>query len=90
VAPLWRSRIGPIWAINNKAQLSKLPRTFWPQPKPYGLVLALDENGNVVRSLHDPAGRHLKEITSGREYGGFLYLGSLHNDRIGKVALPGS
>jgi sugar lactone lactonase YvrE len=71
-----------------KAQLSKLPKALWPKPKPYGLVLALDEGGNIIQSLHEPAGKHLKEITSAREYGGHLYLGSLHNDRIGKYKLP--
>lgn len=72
-----------------KAQMSKLPKAFWPKPKPYGFVLALDENGRITRSLHEPTGKHLKEITSAREYGGDLYLGSLHNDRIGKYKLPG-
>jgi sugar lactone lactonase YvrE len=72
-----------------KEQMSKLPKAFWPKPKPYGLVLALDETGKITKSLHEPTGKHLKEITSAREYGGYLYLGSLHNDRIGKYKLPG-
>jgi sugar lactone lactonase YvrE len=71
-----------------KAQMSKLPKALWPKPKPYGLVLALDEQGKITQSLHEPTGKHLKEITSAREYGGYLYLGSLHNDRIGKYKLP--
>jgi len=71
-----------------KAQMSKLPIVLWPKPKPYGLVLALDEQGKIIQSLHDPTGKHLKEITSAREYGGYLYLGSLHNNRIGKYKLP--
>jgi sugar lactone lactonase YvrE len=71
-----------------KAQLSKLPKVLWPKPKPYGLVLALDERGKIIQSLHEPTGKHLKEITSAREYGGYLYLASLHNDRIGKYKLP--
>ena len=71
-----------------KAQMSKLPKILWPKPKPYGLVLALDEQGKIIQSLHEPTGKHLKEITSAREYGGYLYLGSLHNDRIGKYTLP--
>ncbi len=71
-----------------KAQMSKLPKAFWPKPKPYGLVLALDEQGKITQSLHEPTGKHLKEITSAREYSGYLYLGSLHNDRIGKYRLP--
>ncbi|VEN72611.1 conserved hypothetical protein [Candidatus Desulfarcum epimagneticum] len=71
-----------------KAQMSKLPRALWPRPEPYGLVLALDEKGNIVRSLHDPGGDRLKAITSAVEHNGFLYLGSLHNDRVGKYRLP--
>jgi len=50
--------------------------------------LALDEQGKIIHSLHEPTGKHLKEITSAREHGGYLYLGSLHNDRIGKYRLP--
>lgn len=71
-----------------KAQMAKLPQNLWPLPKPYGLVLALDEQGNITQSLHDSTGEHLGAITSAREYNGFLYLGSLHNDRIGKYKLP--
>lgn len=50
-----------------KAQLTKLPKIFWPKPKPYGLVLALNEHGKIIRSLHDDTGEHLKEITSARD-----------------------
>ncbi len=71
-----------------KAQIAKLPQNLWPLPKPYGLVVALDEQGRITRSLHDPTGSHLGAITSAREYNGYLYLGSLHNDRIGKYQLP--
>jgi sugar lactone lactonase YvrE len=71
-----------------KAQMSKLPKVFWPKPKPYGLVLALNEQGEITQSLQDPTGKHLKEITSAQEHEGYLYLGSLHNDRIGKYKLP--
>lgn len=71
-----------------KRQAAKMPRALWPKPEPYGLVLALDEDGGIVRSLHEPTGKHLMEITSVEEHQGYLYLGSLHNDRIGKYRLP--
>jgi sugar lactone lactonase YvrE len=71
-----------------KEQMSKLPKVFWPKPTPYGLVLALNEQGDITQSLHDPKGEHLKAITSAREYDGYLYLGSLSHDRIGKYELP--
>ncbi|MFO7667474.1 MAG: hypothetical protein R6V76_12700 [Desulfobacterales bacterium] len=50
-------------------------------------MLAINEEGEIVRSLQEPSGEHLKEITSAREHDGYLYLGSLHNDRIGKYKL---
>jgi sugar lactone lactonase YvrE len=71
-----------------KGIVAKTPKVFWPKPKPYGFVLALDEQGQITQSLQDPTGRHLMEITSVNEHQGFLYLGSLHNDRIGKYRLP--
>lgn len=70
-----------------KSQLGKLPQFIWVKPKRYGLVLALNENGQILRSLQDPSGNHLCEITSAREHNGFLYLGSLHSNRVGKYAL---
>ena len=73
-----------------KKIVSRLPKFLWPKPEPYGFVLALNEKGDILESLQDPTGEHLKEITGAREHDGFLYLGSLHNDRIGKYRLRGN
>ncbi|MEX6502579.1 SMP-30/gluconolactonase/LRE family protein [Pseudomonas zhanjiangensis] len=70
-----------------KAQLAKLPRALWPKAIPYGLVVALNEQGEIVRSLHDTSGSHLRMITSAKPVGDYLYLGSLDNDRIGKLQI---
>ncbi|MBS7661317.1 SMP-30/gluconolactonase/LRE family protein [Pseudomonas lalucatii] len=70
-----------------KAQLAKLPRALWPKAIPYGLVIALDERGEIVRSLHDTSGSHLRMITSAKPVGDYLYLGSLDNDRIGRLRI---
>jgi hypothetical protein len=43
--------------------------------------------GKITQSLYEPIGKHLKIITSARGYCGYLYLGSLHNDRIGKYKI---
>lgn len=71
-----------------KRALSKLPRPLWPKPAPYGLVLALGEEGRIVRSLHDPGGERVRVITSAQPEGGYLYLGTLLGDWIGRVAIP--
>lgn len=72
------------WAKN---LLAKLPRALWPKPQDYGLVLALNENGEIIHSLHDTSGTHLRMITSAKPVGNHLYLGSLNNDRIGKLQI---
>jgi sugar lactone lactonase YvrE len=71
-----------------KRVLAKLPSFLWPRPEPYGLVLAFDESGRLLRSLHDPGGEHLSPITSVQPEGEFLYLGTLTGDWIGRYRLP--
>lgn len=72
------------WLKNFSA---KLPDVLKPKPIDYGFILGLDEEGNIVISLHDPSGANLKEITSVEEHAGYLYIGSLSNDRIGRYTL---
>lgn len=72
------------WIKNLSA---KLPKALQPKPIPYGLVVALDENATVLATLHDPSGEHLQEITSVQQVNNKLYLGTLHGDRIGVIAL---
>jgi sugar lactone lactonase YvrE len=68
-----------------KNLVARLPSVLWSKQPSYGLVLEIDEAGKIVESLHDAEGRHLHAITSAKEVEGFLYLGSLDNDRIGKL-----
>jgi sugar lactone lactonase YvrE len=72
------------WLKNISA---KLPDWLKPKPVDYGLILGLDEKGNIITGLHDPSGENLREITSVEEHGGYLYIGSLSNDRIGRFVL---
>ena len=71
-----------------KSTLAKLPAFFWPKPQPYAFVVKLDENGQILDSFQDPTGKRLHAVTSAFERDGYLYLGSLYNDRIGKFKLP--
>jgi sugar lactone lactonase YvrE len=70
-----------------KKIISRLPRAYWPKPAPYGFVVELDEQGRILRTLQDPGGVQLSTVTSAKEVGGKLYLGSLYNDRIGVLPL---
>lgn len=66
---------------------AKLPDSLKPKPRQYGLVVAFNDRGEVLTSLHDTDGQHLQEITSVNPHNGFLYFGSLHNNRIGRMAI---
>ena len=63
-----------------------------PGPGEYGLVIALNGEGEIVTSLHDTRGDYLWGLTSARVHGDELYFGSLYSDRLGKLplnAIPG-
>lgn len=65
----------------------RLPTALLPKPQKYGLVLELDSEGNILRSLQDTTGEHLTTITSVEEVDGTLYFGTLHDARIGRLRL---
>lgn len=65
----------------------RLPQSVQPEPKRYSFVLGLDADGNVTHNLQDPTGR-FAPITSAREAGGWLYLGSLEEKAIGRIKVP--
>jgi ribose transport system permease protein len=55
-----------------------------------GCVVKFNEKGEVLNALWDLGGENHPMITSMREHQGFLYLGGLLNNRIGKYKLPGA
>src|SRR5690606_2630247 len=67
--------------------LARLPENLQPSPEHYGMVLLLDNAGQIVAAPQDPGGELLHELTSAVEHNGHLYLGSLSGDRIGKWPL---
>lgn len=70
-----------------KELLAKLPKPLWPKPRKYGLVLEVDGDGRVLRSLHEPSGAHMKIITGVVEKDGVLTFGSLHNEWLAQLPL---
>jgi sugar lactone lactonase YvrE len=87
-----------IFAPRNRWVDTLLPRPFLRkvlmrlhvlnvEPPPYGWVLGLDANGNVTHNYQDPTGTHYAPVTSAEESNGVLYLGSLAQDSIGRLAL---
>lgn len=63
-----------------------LPESLQPQPLKYGLVAQVDGDGNILRTLHGPAG-HYTMITGVRQQGSVLWLGSLTERSVARVML---
>ena len=55
-----------------------------------GCVIKFDEAGRVLQSLWDSGGDNHPMITSPREHKGYLYLGGVFNNRIGRYKIPGA
>jgi ribose transport system permease protein len=52
-----------------------------------GCVIHFDAEGRVLETLWDHAGENHPAITSMREHRGYLYLGGVTNNRIGRIKL---
>ena len=52
-----------------------------------GCVVHFDENGGVIETLWHRGGENHPAITSMREHRGYLYLGGVTNNRIGRIKL---
>ena len=69
--------------------VKQIPSDEWLCPGiNYGCVIKFDDNGVVSESLWDPGGKSHPTITSVREHKGYLYIGGLENNRIGRIRLP--
>jgi sugar lactone lactonase YvrE len=63
-----------------------LPPRLQPQPLPYVMTALVDGDGTLLRALHGPAGRYVM-ATGVRQHGDTLWLGSLTEPGIARVAL---
>lgn len=54
-----------------------------------GCVLRFDETGRVIETLWDRGGENHPMITSMREHKGYLYIGGILNNRVGRLKLDG-
>jgi sugar lactone lactonase YvrE len=66
----------------------RLPRFVQPEPARHALAVAVDEGGRIVETLQDGSPGAFAPLTSVREHGGFLWLGSLERDALGRIAAP--
>ncbi|WP_254452155.1 SMP-30/gluconolactonase/LRE family protein [Duganella vulcania] len=60
----------------------RVPRALWPEPKPYGHVVAFTGDGRIVADLQDPSGA--APVTTGvTEAAGRLYLHNVTSGSLG-------
>jgi ribose transport system permease protein len=75
-------------AAFRRRMAKQVPTDEWLGPNlNYGCVVKFDEAGNVLESYWDPTGISHASVTSIREHKGYLYLGGLENNRIGRIRL---
>lgn len=70
--------------------VKQVPTDEWLAPGlNHGCVLKFNEAGEPLESFWDPTGISHSTLTSMREHKGYLYLGGLENNRIGRIKLDG-
>jgi ribose transport system permease protein len=68
--------------------VKQVPVDEWLAPgMNHGCILKFSPEGKVLESYWDPTGVAHSTLTSMREHKGYLYLGGLENNRIGRVKL---
>ncbi|GGE03842.1 ABC transporter permease [Aureimonas endophytica] len=74
-----------------KRMTRRLPPDDWLFPNiNTGGVVKFDESGRIVDTLADLTGQSHPMVTSMREHKGYLYIGGILNNRIGRLKLPGA
>jgi sugar lactone lactonase YvrE len=65
----------------------RLPAFLQPKPRDYAFALGFDLDGKLVANLQYEGKGAYAPITSVREYGSWLYFGSLTNTAVGRLPL---
>ncbi len=74
-----------------KRMAKRVANSEWLYPNiNTGCVIKFSEDGSVSDSLWDLGGVNHPMVTSMREHKGYLYLGGISNNRIGKYRIPGA
>jgi ribose transport system permease protein len=71
-----------------RRMMKQIPRDEWLYPSMnHGCVVKVSEQGEVLETLWDAGASVHATITSMREHEGYLYIGGLENNRVGRVKL---
>jgi ribose transport system permease protein len=78
-------------AAFRRRMAKQVPLDEWLGPNlNYGCVVKFNEAGNILETFWDPTGLSHASVTSIREHKGYLYLGGIENNRIGRIKLDGA
>ncbi|XP_070180332.1 adipocyte plasma membrane-associated protein-like [Littorina saxatilis] len=75
--PLLRSLIAKL--VSQETMMSLIPK--------HGLLVELNKDGQIVRTLHDPTGKQIPAVSEAEEKDGVLYLGSYYLPYLSRVYL---
>ena len=71
-----------------REMVMRLPESFRPGMQRYSFVLGVNDKAQVIYNLQDPQGRYAP-ITSVQEFNDALYLGSLLENAMARIPVPG-
>ncbi|WP_291865084.1 SMP-30/gluconolactonase/LRE family protein [Maribacter sp.] len=64
-----------------------LPSFLQPKAVPFGMLMHLSNNGEIIKTYYDTTGEFVSEATSVEEHNGYLYLGGDISGHISKYKL---
>lgn len=72
-----------------RRMIKQIPLDEWLYPSlNHGCIVKASDGGAILESLWDPTTEWHPSITSMREFDGSLFIGGLHNNRVGVIDLP--
>lgn len=71
-----------------RSLLLALPESLWPHAQPLGMVVKLDQRGQIQYVLSDEGGKRVSFVTAVTEFDGVLYLGQLLGNSVVAIAAP--
>jgi ribose transport system permease protein len=74
-----------------KRMTRRLPQDEWLFPNiNTGGVVKFNSGGRIIETLGDMTGQSHPMVTSMREHQGYLYVGGILNNRVGRYKIPGA
>jgi sugar lactone lactonase YvrE len=71
-----------------RAAIYRLPRALQPDARRVAAIVALGQDGRIVDGLSHEAPDAYAPVTCAREHGGWIWLGSLEREGLGRIRAP--